>query len=76
MIGKSQGGFGKVFQVRKKDTNSILAMKCMRKDCVMKVVVAIEFLHFERDNIFVNRTIFVEPKMNAIFSQVFAIRTS
>ena len=33
-----QGGFGKVFQVRKKDTKSILAMKCMRKDCVLKVM--------------------------------------
>eukprot|EP00291_Cryptomonas_curvata_P029838 CAMPEP_0172208048 /NCGR_PEP_ID=MMETSP1050-20130122/34223_1 /TAXON_ID=233186 /ORGANISM="Cryptomonas curvata, Strain CCAP979/52" /LENGTH=758 /DNA_ID=CAMNT_0012887531 /DNA_START=382 /DNA_END=2658 /DNA_ORIENTATION=- len=34
MVG--EGGFGKVFQVRKKDTSLILAMKCMRKDCVMK----------------------------------------
>eukprot|EP00292_Cryptomonas_paramecium_P004923 CAMPEP_0113713718 /NCGR_PEP_ID=MMETSP0038_2-20120614/32170_1 /TAXON_ID=2898 /ORGANISM="Cryptomonas paramecium" /LENGTH=513 /DNA_ID=CAMNT_0000640521 /DNA_START=275 /DNA_END=1812 /DNA_ORIENTATION=- /assembly_acc=CAM_ASM_000170 len=35
MVG--QGGFGKVFQVRKKDASrAVLAMKCMRKDVVVK----------------------------------------
>ena len=34
MIG--QGGFGKVFQVKRKTTGKIYAMKCMRKDCVLR----------------------------------------
>jgi serine/threonine protein kinase len=31
-----QGGFGKVYQVKRKETGKVYAMKCMRKDCVIK----------------------------------------
>ena len=43
-----QGAFGKVFQVRKKDTSEIFAMKVMRKDKIMEKNHA-EYMKAERD---------------------------
>ncbi|CAN8269988.1 unnamed protein product [Cochlearia groenlandica] len=43
-----QGAFGKVFQVRKKDTSEIYAMKVMRKDKIMEKNHA-EYMKAERD---------------------------
>ncbi|KAM5563695.1 serine/threonine-protein kinase [Rosa sericea] len=43
-----QGGFAKVYQVRKKGTSEIYAMKVMRKDKIMKNNLA-EYMKFERD---------------------------
>ncbi|KAF8397923.1 hypothetical protein HHK36_016849 [Tetracentron sinense] len=43
-----QGGFGKVFQVRKRDTSEIYAMKVMRKDKIIEKNQW-EFMKAERD---------------------------
>ncbi|KAF8052805.1 hypothetical protein N665_1503s0001 [Sinapis alba] len=43
-----QGAFGKVYQVRKKDTSEIFAMKVMRKDKIMEKNHA-EYMKAERD---------------------------
>ncbi|KAL1193797.1 Serine/threonine-protein kinase AtPK2/AtPK19 [Cardamine amara subsp. amara] len=43
-----QGAFGKVFQVRKKDTSEIYAMKVMRKDKIVEKNHA-EYMKAERD---------------------------
>ncbi|KAL6902193.1 hypothetical protein ACP4OV_005069 [Aristida adscensionis] len=43
-----QGAFGKVYQVRKKDTSEIYAMKVMRKDTILEKNHA-EYMKAERD---------------------------
>jgi hypothetical protein len=67
-----------VFQVRKKDSGLILAMKCMRKDCVMKVFDtdrSVGILKIKNVNHVCGRIISEGPKMSDTFSQASAILT-